>query len=80
MTANRSQYDPYWESIGDDLKRLLDEAEEHGWAKMSCSRIQAKGKRASWSGGVRVANGQIRSGGDMAHMRSLGRKCRAAYG
>lgn len=68
-----SQYDAFWTSQIGRLRDALKEAAEGGVARINVAGIREYGGRRSWSGRVRIRDGEMFPLPGDAHARSLGK-------
>ena len=71
---SRSKYNPFWGNYIELIHTTLNKVVVSGRAeKLLFPDITNFGQRKSWVGGVALSDGEIISGGEMAHMKSLGK-------
>jgi len=71
---SRSKYNPFWGNYIELIHTTLKKAVDSGRAeKILFPEITNFGQRKSWAGRVALSGGEIKSGGEMAHMKSLGK-------
>ena len=69
-----SKYDSFWIKQLDNIKSLIREAIEKGLSsKLDVSKLKEVGNRKNWYGSIVISKNGIEKGGEMAHLRSLGK-------
>lgn len=67
-----SQYDAYWRTRSEDLRKLVAAASNGKLTTLDCQDINKFGKRLSWDGEITIVAGQMTSSSRLPHMQALG--------